>query len=460
MAFKRTITGKEYIKFVLPSIVVMVSLSVYMIIDGYFVATYVGSDALAAMNLIMPLNSVIHAVALMFTAGGGALISIKLGENDKKSASQYFSTLLTVAVTLSIVAAVGCYIFQDTLLNFLGVNESLYAYAGVYSNYIIGALPLLILNIFFADFLRAGGKPKASMVMGLLGGMANVILDYLFIVILDMGIAGAGLGTVLGIVSALVYGVRYYRSSSAVFTYTLCPIDWRLLKNTMANGSSEMVGELAVGYTTWLLNILCLKYAGTDGVAAISVILYINFFVSCIYIGLSIGTAPLLSYHYGAKNQQTLQSIMGYAQKMLLFISPIAVAFIWLFSPNLVSVFIDASALAHKHAIQGLYVFAFSLLLVGYNLYNSAMFTAFSNGKISAVISFSKTFIFISLGAVILPPLFGLKGVWLVVPMAELVTAVMVFYLTREKQLRRLVNLDFSSAAPTDGLAPSSSPQN
>lgn len=323
MNFKKGITYKEFIKFLFPSILVMLSISIYTVVDGYFVSKYVGSNALAAINIILPINSVMFAVGLMFSAGGGALASIKLGENDAKTASKYFSNLLTIAIGFGIATMILALVFQDNLLNFLGANESLLPYAKKYSLYIILTLPLLMIKIIFAGFLRAEGSPKASLIMSLIGGFVNMILDFIFIVKLDMGISGAGLATLIGILSAIIYGARYFASKKAVFRFGFHPIDFKFVKNTIFNGSSEMVNELAVGFTIMIFNLLTIKHAGNDGVAAISVILYINFLISSVYIGFSIGVAPLLSYQYGAKNLVALKQIMGYARKTLLIISPL-----------------------------------------------------------------------------------------------------------------------------------------
>jgi len=441
MGFKNDLTGKDFLRFVVPTIVVNMFMSLYAIVDGFFVSKYVGSNALASINLIIPINTIIYAVGLMFVSGGCAFASIKLGEGDKAAASKFFSNLLSVAIGFAIVVMALALLFKGQLLNFIGVNDDLYPYASVYIVYCVVTLPLLITKMIFAGFLRAEGNPKISLKMSVLGGVINMILDYVFIVILDMGIAGAGLATLLGIVTAVIYAGRYFASQTSIFKFKLAPIDAKLLKDTMINGSSEMVSELAVGFTAFVLNTLTLKYLGNDGVAAIAVVLYINFFASMAFQGFAVGIAPLLSYYYGAKNLTTLKKVRGYARNTLLIISPILVAFILLNRSMLVSIFFDSANPVHAIASNGLFVFSFAFFVMGFNFYGSGMYTAFSNGKISAIIAFSKTFIFFLAGAYLLPKLLGSNGIWLISPAAEIVTAAIVCFLTREKQLERLANL-------------------
>lgn len=446
MHFKKQITSKDYLSFLLPSVLVLMFISTYQIVDGYFISAFVGPDALASINLIMPINSIIFAIGLMFAAGGGAMASIKLGENDKETASKYFSNLLIVAIGFGIVIMLISFLFHNQLLNFLGVNESLWDNAKTYSIYSILTFPFLITKVIYAGFLRAEGNPKISLTMTIIGGVANLALDYLFIVVFKMGVAGAGLGTMSGIIIALIYGTSYYASEKATFRFRFYALDFTFLKNAIFNGSSEMVSELAIGFTALIFNLLSLKYAGNNGVAAISVILYIHLFVGNSFQGFAIGTAPLLSYHYGAGNFDTLKKVMKYARNFLLITSPLVVMMTLLGKSSLVSLFFNESHATYSLAVNGLFIFSFGFLLVGYNMYGSAMYTALSNGKISAIISFSKSFVLFPLAAFILPKWLGIKGIWLIMPVVESITAVLVFYLTREKQLSQFVKINFDTA--------------
>ncbi|TKG97429.1 MATE family efflux transporter [Puteibacter caeruleilacunae] len=437
MKFKKEINAKEFFRFLVPSILNMLFIAAYIITDGYFVSRFVGSDALASVNLIIPVNSAIFAIGLMFAAGGGALISIKLGEGDKETASKYFSNLLLVAVILGAIISAIFFLFKGTALSLLGVNSELWEYADTYSFYTFLTFPLLIGKIIFAVLLRAAGDPKASLIVSVVGGVTNVVLDFLFIVILDMGIAGAGLATMLGFAVAWIYSLWYFRSSKSLLKFGFYPINKKFMTSVVVNGSSEMISELAIGFTALIFNHLCLKYAGNDGIAAISAILYVNLLVANTFYGFAMGAAPLISYYFGKKDFDNLNKVRKYTLDSLMLVSPILVAAIILGKDYFVSIFFEASNPAYDLAVQGLSIFAFGFLFIGYNLYGSAMFTALSNGKISALISFSKSFVIFSIIAYALPKMMGVNGIWLIMPLVELTITFMVFYLTRERRMKK-----------------------
>lgn len=441
--FNKDISFKEFIMFLIPSIAVMAFMSTYAIVDGYFISKYVSSDALAAVNLILPINSIIYAVGLMFAAGGGAFASIKLGEGDFKTASKFFSNLMMVAVVFGLVVMLIALAFKGQLLAFLGLDGALYSYGSVYSIFAIVTLPFIITKMIFAGFLRAEGKPKVSLKMSILGGSINMVLDFIFIVVMKMGVAGAGLGTLLGIIISLIYAGRYFESEKSVLKFKLTAIEWKVVVDSMVNGSSEMVSELAIGFTSFVLNTLTIRHFGKDGVAAIAVILYVNFFASMIFQGIAIGTSPLLSYYYGAKNYSALKKIRKYASYTIGVTSLVLSMIVLLNNYSLVSIFFSSDNMAHSIAVNAISVVAFAYLLMGANMYGSAMYTALSNGKISAVISFSKTFVIFAGASYIIPNIMGSEGIWFILPIVEVITALMVFYLTRERQLRKYTGLKF-----------------
>ena len=437
MNFKKEMNLKEYLRFLAPSILFLAFISAYQIVDGYFISSYVGSNALAAVNLILPLNSIIFAVGLMFAAGGGALVSMKLGEKDTKTASKYVSNLLMISIVFGLLASVLAFLFKGFILERLGVNSELWEYANLYSIFTFITFPFIIAKMELAGFLRAEGSPKISLIMTIIGGLANIILDFLFIAIFDMGVAGAGLATLLGIIISLIYASIYFKSPKSAFSIGFHSLDFKFLKSVIFNGSSEMVSELSIGFVALVFNLLCLEHAGNDGLAAISVILYIQFFVGNSFFGLVLGTSPLISYYYGAKNLEALKKTKKYALNTLLIVSPIVVGMIFLGKSFLVSIFFDAGNPAYDLAVQGLSIFTFGFLFVGYNMFGSAMFTALSNGKISAMIAFSKTFIVFSIIAYVLPRVMGVEGIWLIMPIVEVSIAFLVFYLTQEKKMKK-----------------------
>lgn len=440
MNYNKKMSYKDFIKFVLPSILIMLTISVYTIVDGLFVSNFVGSDALAAINISMPLFTIAFAVGIMFSSGGGALISIKLGEKDIDKASNYFSNLINVGLLIGLVATGLGLLFQNQLISILGANESLSQYVKVYSFYMIISFPIMILKILFEGFLRAEGRPNSALTMSIIGGVVNIILDYIFIVHFKMGIAGAGLGTFLGNVVSVFYGMYYFYGKKTIFKYRISKVDWTFMLATLTNGSSEMVNEIAIAFTTYLFNILTLKYAGNAGVAAISVILYVNFLFSSIFIGLSTGIAPILSYHFGAKNTESLIELKKYSKKTLLILSPLMCIILLIFNPFLVSLFLKKTDIAYNLSTVGLSIFSFGFLFSGLNIYGSAYFTALSNGKISALISFGKTFIVFFIMSLILPKALGITGVWLIMPITEILTSFVVIKFIRTKSPDFIIN--------------------
>lgn len=269
--------------------------------------------------------------------------------------------------------------------------------------------------------------------MSIIGGITNITLDYIFIVKLNMGIAGAGLGTFLGCITSVLIAIYFFTGNRSKFVIRLQSIDWSFMKNTIFNGSSEMVNEIALAFSTFIFNILTLKYFGNSGVAAISVILYVNFLFSSIFIGFASGVAPLLSYHYGAQNIEVLKKITKYTKKTLLVISPTIFIITIVSTPLLTGIFLPKTDQAYELATQGLYIFTFAFLFSGLNMYGSSFFTALSNGKISAMISFGKTFIFFSIFAFLLPLYVGVDGIWMIMPFTEALTSIVVILLMKKK---------------------------
>ncbi|OQY31069.1 MAG: hypothetical protein B6241_14880 [Spirochaetaceae bacterium 4572_59] len=362
----------------------------------------------------MPVYSIAFACGIMFATGGSAIIATKLGKGDKTEAGGDFTSLLLIGGLFGVTASLVCFIFMKEI--------------------ILLSFPFLIIKILFESLLRVDGKPGKALYMTLLGGIVNIILDYLFMVPLNMGIAGAGLGTFLGIVLSLSIGFHHFNSSSSMMRFKIIKPDLKFLTDTVINGSSEMVNEAAIALSTVIFNTLAIKYMGDQGVAAIAVIMSINFLSVSLIIGYSFGVAPLISYNYGRKNNENLQKLLQYS---LLFISVVSVLF---FSLNMlapqwfVSIYLNDSTETYKIAIEGLRIFSFSYLFSGITLFGSAFFTAFENGKISALISFTKSFVVFMIIAFILPGMYGITGIWMITPLTEFAAMILVFYYMKKYQ--------------------------
>lgn len=264
--------------------------------------------------------------------------------------------------------------------------------------------------------------------LSIIGGIINIALDYIFIKWFNLGIAGAALATGIGVLISSVLGIWYFLSKRSTLKFCKFKFDFKILLETTINGSSEMVTELSTGITTLLFNMLALKYAGENGVAALTIVLYSQFLMVSTYLGFSTGTAPLFSYNYGAQNFNKLKETFNYSKKFIVSSSIIIFILSLIFAPTIIKIFVNPSSVVYTLALVGLKIFAFSFLFVGINIFASGLFTALSNGKVSAIISFSRAFVFIIIGAFTLPPLFELNGLWLIVPFAELLSILVSFY--------------------------------
>ncbi|CAH2213086.1 MATE family efflux transporter [Tepidibacter aestuarii] len=420
--FSKKFTFKEFLKFVAPAVISMVFISLYTIIDGVFVSNLAGPDALASINIVLPIYNIIFGFSIMMGSGGSAIISKMLGEKNNTGANEALSLIVYSGIIIGIILAIVGMIFSTNIFKFLGATDILLPYCISYGNVIILSTPIFIVKAMFEFFVRADGDFNFSLFLSIIGGVVNIVFDYVFIKIFNLGILGAGLATGLGVLVSSIYGFWYFFSPKSKLDFCITKFDFKLLKDSMYNGSSEMVSELSTGITTFLFNILALKYAGESGVAALSIILYIHFLLVSTYLGFSSGIAPLISFNYGAKNSDKLKETFKYSKRFILISSLIIFTTSLVFAPFLVNVFVSSNNNIYNLTLIGLRIFSFSFLFVGLNIFTSAFFTAFSNGKISSITSFSRTFVFVLLGAYIFPPLFEINGLWLIVPFAELVT--------------------------------------
>ena len=410
----------------------MVCISLYTIIDALFIARFINVQALGALNIVLPVYSIAFACGIMFATGGGAIIGIQLGENKKEQASRNFTQLILVGVIFGILATIICLFFRVPLITALGATGKLTPYALDYGLYAILSFPFLISKIIFENMLRVDGKPALALVCTILGGIVNIVLDYILIVHAKMGIAGAGLGTLIGIGITLPISFYYFSSKKSLLSFRATRLDFSFIRNTCFNGSSEMVNEAALALSVFVMNMLALRQYGEDGVPAISIILNLHFLLSSIYIGFSEGVMPLLSYNYGAKNSEKIKKTFIYSRNFLFFTSPISFIVCIFFAPQLVQIFTNSDSNVYNIALEGLRWFSICFVFTGVNIFASAMFTAFSNGKISALISFLKTFVFFIVGALVLPLLFNSTGIWLIVPASEFIAIILAVILIRK----------------------------
>ncbi len=430
-------TYKRLLQFVLSPVLMMICTSLYSIVDGFFVSNYVGKTPFAAVNLVMPVCMALGAIGTMIGTGGSAVVSQALGEGKKEKANQYFSMLVYFAVVLSIVLSLIGFVFAEPISVLLGAEGELLQNCVVYSRLLYFALTPFVLQNIFQSFFVTAEKPSLSLKVSVAAGVTNVVLDYLFIAVFRWGIAGAALATGIGqLVGGIIPLVYFLRKNDSLLHLTKAMPDRRILLKTFGNGSSEMVTNLSTSLINILYNFQLMKLAGENGVAAYGIIMYVNFVFMAIFFGYSIGSAPVIGYHYGAGNYRELRNLYGKSLVLMGGSGLLLTLLAELLTVPLVAVFASYDAELFAMTCHGFRLYAIAFAVMGINVWGSAFFTALGSGLISAVISFMRTLVFQIIVITILPVLMGIDGIWLAIAVAEflaLLVTVIFFVANKEK---------------------------
>lgn len=425
---------KSLLRFSAPSIAMMVFTSLYTIVDGMFVSNLVGTDALSAINICYPLLSLFYAISIMFSTGGCAVVSIQLGEGNSKKANRLFAFITLSALVVTAALAVVSFIFLEPLLTFLGCSETLMPLCKSYLSVLLVFAPVLTLQILFQSFFVAAGKPALGLILTVSAGISNMILDYVFMAHFNSGISGAALATAAGYFIPAIGGVIFFFKNRKGLCFSLPQADFKALLKSCTNGSSEMVTNLSTSITTMLFNITMMKHLGNDGVAAITAVLYSQFLLTALYLGFSVGVAPILSYHYGAGNCAYLNKLKRICYKFVLATSVLSFVLAFSMSNPLASLFSENNQNVHELIKHGMMLFSVGFIFSGFNIFTSAFFTALSDGLTSAIVSFSRTFLFIIAGLYLMMAILGIDGLWLSIPFAELCAFVISIIFLKAKQ--------------------------
>ena len=416
-------TTASLLKFTAPTTIMLVFVSMYQMVDGVFVSNFVGENALSAINIVYPMPSIVIAIAIMLATGGSAIVAKNMGEGKIEEAKQNFSMVIFTGVSIGILCSIVGIIFIEPIIRVLGATDILFQYCYDYLYIIILFCPIVVLQMLFQTFLVTAGKPHLGLTLTIIGGFLNIFLDYLFIVKLQMGVRGAAIGTVMGYAIPAIIGAIYFLGNRKGTLYLVKPkLRLRTLAQICLNGSSEMVTNLAVAITTLLFNKIMLKYLGENGVAAITIVLYAEFLLTSIFMGFSSGVAPIFSYNYGNENYIEIKKLFKMSMRLIGIFSILMLVMAILFAKPIISVFISKGSVIFDIAYHGFLLFSISYLFTGVNIFASSMFTAFSNGRISAIISFLRTFVFLIASLIILPLIIGSDGIWLSVPLAEILS--------------------------------------
>lgn len=425
------------IRFVLPSVVMMIFTSIYSVVDGLFVSNYVGKVPFAALNLIMPLLMMMGTIGFMIGTGGGALVAKTLGEGDRERANRYFSLLVYTAVIGGTVLSVIGIVFARPLALLFGADKEMLGYCVTYARIILIALVPFILQNVFQSFLITAEKPKFGLVITISAGVTNIVLDFLLVGILRLGLEGAAAATAVSqTVGGIVPLVYFCRKNDSLLRLGKTKLEFRILWRTCSNGFSEFMTNISASIVNMLYNRQLMDIAGQDGVAAFGVIMYVNFIFVAIFIGFSIGSAPIVSFHYGAKNERELRGLL---KKSLAIIGITGVALTALaqaLAYPLSMLFVGYDEELFRLTLRGFRLYSVSFIVCGFNIFSSSFFTALNNGVVSAVISFSRTFVFQVSMLFILPIFLKSDGIWLAIVAAELLglTVTIFFFISQRNR--------------------------
>ena len=411
----------KLLRFTMPSIVMMIFTSIYSVVDGIFVSNFAGKTPFAAINLIMPYIMVLGTVGFMMGTGGTALISKTLGMGDKKKVNEIFSLLTYVCIGSGVVISVIALVLLRPVAMRLGAEGEILEDCVLYGKIVLPAATAYILQFAFQSFCVTAEKPNLSLTMTVVSGVCNIVLDALFVAVLRWGLAGAAAATAIAqVVGAVIPIVYFARPNESLLRLGKCRFDGKALLRTCTNGASELMSNLSMSLVGMLYNLQLIKYAGEDGIAAYGVIMYVNLFFLSVFIGFSIGTAPLIGFNHGAQNHGEMKSLFKKSVVIIALTSMLmAVSGILLARP-LASVFVSYDQTLMEMTIRGFTIYSLSFLLCGFNIFGSSLFTALNNGLISAVISFVRTLICQIAAVMILPLFFHLDGIWASVVAAEL----------------------------------------
>ena len=428
-------TYKKLLRFVLPSIIMMIFTSIYGVVDGLFVSNYVGKTAFAGLNLIMPFIMALSALGFMMGTGGSAIVAKTLGEGKKKKANEYFSLLVYVTLVGGIIFSVLGIALTKYVSAALGATGELLDNCILYGRIIFLSMPAFMLQNVFQCFFVTAERPKLGLTVIVLAGVTNMILDFLFIAVFSWGLAGAAFATVCGeCVGGLLPLVYFGRENASPFRLEKTKLYWNILGKTCTNGSSELMTNLSSSIVNTLFNFQLMHFAGEDGVAAYGTLMYVNFIFVAIFLGYSIGSAPIVSYHYGARNSEELKNLLTKSLKMIGVWGVALFALAQMIASPLARIFVGYDPNLFDLTRHGFRIFCLAFLVNGFNIYGSSFFTALNNGLLSALISFLRTLVFQIASVLLLPMIFGIDGIWGAVFVAEILTLCVTIICLAKKQ--------------------------
>lgn len=430
-------TYSKLLRFVFPSIIMMVFTSIYGVVDGLFVSNFAGKTAFASINLVMPFVMILGGIGFMIGTGGTALVSKVLGEGKKEKANEIFTMMIIFTLLLGALLSVIGVISMPLVAKFLGATEEMMADCVIYGRIVTGFTVAFMLQNVFQSFLIAAEKPKLGLLATVLAGITNMALDAIFIIVFKWGVAGAAIATGLSQCVGGIFPLIYFlRKNSSLLRLTKTKLEIKPILNACGNGSSELMSNISSSVVSMIYNFQLMKYVGEDGVSAYGVLMYVQFIFVAIYIGYAIGCAPITGYHFGARNHNELKNMLR-KSSFLSAVSGVVLTILAIaLSSPLAKIFVGYDEELYELTRHAFRLFAYSFLLAGFNIFTSSFFTALNNGAVSAAISFMRTLIFQTSSVLILPIFLGVDGIWWAITVAEFFAFILslIFLFSKHKK--------------------------
>lgn len=420
----------KLLQFIVPTYLTSLFNTLYTMVDGIFVSSYVGTNALAAINIVYPIVNILTGIALIFGTGGSAVAALLIGAQKRTEANRAFSVSVLASLFLGCLVSLVMIVNLEGMLYFLGATEITMNDCRAYALWWLFGTPLVICKELFTYFIRVDGSPTYSFLTALSGGICNIVLDYILVAQCELGIHGAAAATIIGLLVSTCVGIFYFCFKKKLLSFTVRGLKPLLGGRCMVNGVSEFVNQLAIAITTIVFNRTAMTFAGEDGIAAVSIIMYLQYLVIGVYFGVSMGMAPPLGYAYGEKNQSVCRALERYAYRFFLGSPLILYGATFLFAPLGVGFFADAGTPVYTLAVDGMRLYGMGFLFSGINIFSAIRFMAYGKGYLSGIITFLRSFALLLLFLLTLPGSWGIRGVWLAVPFAEGCTILISVFLT------------------------------
>lgn len=432
-------TYRRLLRFTMPTIGMMICTSVYSVVDGFFVSNFAGKTPFAAVNLIMPVLMILSTIGLMFGTGGSAIVAKTFGEGDKEKGNQYFSLFTYTAGFLGVLFAILGIVFLRPIAALLGAEGDMLENAVVYGRIILLALPFNTLQFLFQSFFVTAEKPKMGLIVTVMSGLTNMVLDAVLVLSLpqEYKLAGAAIATALSqVVGGIVPLIYFGRENSSILRIGKTAFHGRAVLKAVTNGSSEFMSNISMSLVSMLYNIQLLKYAGENGVAAYGVMMYVSMIFAAAFLGYSIGTAPIIGYHDGAKNYSELKGLL---KKSLVMIGCFGIGMVLaaeVLAIPLAKIFVGYDGELMELTVSGFRIFALSFIFMGFAIFSSGFFTALNDGLTSAIISFLRTLLFQAAAVILLPIIWEINGIWISIVVAEVMAVVFstLFLIVKRKK--------------------------